>query len=1143
MSFFDPIIPLIPQLTSNIAPQLLPTIYSGSNHSLKPNISYQNQLYQNNEYDHNVNSNFQINNNAVNTSAVPNTNNVTNNTTANHQSSKPEQNSINQKNIQNNSLYYTADNSKVINQVLQFSFNNNANNTNMPYFSPLAEYTVNNINPATHLPISNTTNTNIPYYSPIPNYSKSNKKAMNSNNLKINSSIPTHSNNNNTIKNSNAYYSPFSNENTKNIKHISNTKNIQNVALPPVPPTSVLPTPQQTNNSNRVLDSIDSILQRQTQYTCFPYRNNFEYLSPSIFDTSNTNQKASNSIHYGNSIKQTSNLATSNVDEVIADIVKGNSSKTKPFPVAIGSEIKKQKKMTQLSFKNTELDNKNKLFNDLKEKEVEKKYLSEINELVKNNSTTTSNDPENKFDISSTLSKSILSAATLSSNLSYSIINDNVSAKQNFNTAMSLGMNNGYTDKETMSLNSSQSVKLINKSNTEKLNKHQKVNSNNSKSRKVKNENKLENSVSLSSVNKNKKKNQHYTKTVPAMGDTNSPVPKSKKAALYEANQQKQSQSYNLKMNEKRDNVMTLLSNTNKVEVSDNEILLQNNTKNNSNFTIRSSKLKDNTQQQQQQFNKKINNSYQVAESTNNNTNSRNNSPSNISHAHCNMRKALTERNDKVAWQSYKEIADSNNLKDLSHTDFSRILRILRNERGPVRSPNNLNEMVQIIEHIKEAGFQPNHGDFTTMIAAFGRSHQLVKALTYFEEMKQANLEPDIFTYNTLIDVYGKNKELHSAVKIFNEMKEKKLKPTLATYNILISAHGLNEDPKGAKHWFDCVMKDPSISANEITYSNIMDAYARVGDVKNTLKYLNEMKSHKINPSLGHYNSLVLVYTKVGDIEKATEKLNEMKEKGMEPSPHIYSLLMNAYGENDNISGAFKILYNHHKRPGRSMYHTMIQLYGKKGDLLNAWQTLSQMIQQRITPTPLTWRILASCHGDKPCINFWSQQVNIVPTAAMYNHFLEYYSKQPNIKAVTFLFDEMKAQNFAPTIETYNSILHAYSILGDSEAVFNVYSDLEKAKLEPNLYTYNILLKVYAKIGDSQSAMKLFENEILPKEHHGVIPDAFTYNALLESFNEKFDQSAFKYLDDMKAKGLAPVPHRDMAIMKAIHASNFNLKL
>ncbi|OUM57384.1 hypothetical protein PIROE2DRAFT_23713, partial [Piromyces sp. E2] len=85
------------------------------------------------------------------------------------------------------------------------------------------------------------------------------------------------------------------------------------------------------------------------------------------------------------------------------------------------------------------------------------------------------------------------------------------------------------------------------------------------------------------------------------------------------------------------------------------------------------------------------------------------------------------------------------------------------------------------------------------------------------------------------------------------------------------------------------------------------------------------------------------------------------------------------------------------------------------------------------------------------------------------------YSKQPNIKAVDMLFQEMVNQNFTPTIETYNSILHAHSILGDSESVFKIYSELENAKLEPNLYTYNIILKVYAKIGDSESAMKLFE--------------------------------------------------------------------
>jgi len=1039
MSFFDPIIPLLPQIASNIAPQLLPTIYSGSTHSIKPN-----QLYQN-DYDHSnlsrqnqVPNNTPINNQPINNPAINNPNflaaNVSNGTNNNRQ----EQNN-------NNNSYYTPkkstksanginyfpslpENSKILNQVLPFNLNNGEGSTNGSYFgyySPLLDYQNQNI----HLPINNT---NVSFYSPLPDYINQ-KTSNNSNVLSFSGS-----------------------EN-----HISKTAHpLSHQQLPTTPLNP------QKNINNGVLGSIDSILKRESQYTSIPYRNNFDYLTPSLFDNNYT-KNGNNSLFGSNNLSNLpQTLITSTVGDVIEDIVKARAQDNKTFPGAIGSEIK-QKKMSKVATSETKNNDEN--------EDKNKKYFDEFNSFINKNSKNDNQIQQNM--IASAFSKSMMDSKNITNYISYNIINDNNSLIQKDYNIATNHLDEMKDNSKELKKTESIETEVLSPNSLKKMNK--------SKAKKGKNEKKID--TSLQANRKGKKKT--YYKNDTKKGLEGEKILESSPEMYNSTKIAKDSFSKNKIANKTRNN------NT-KPGITSPHLLNKTNLNGNFKNTI------------------------------------------NITQVQLNMRKALTERNDKLAWQYYKEIVESNNYKSLTHTDFSRILRILRNERGPVKSPNNLNEMVQIIEYIKEVGYQPNHGDFTTMIAAFGRSHQLVKALTYFEEMKQANLEPDIFTYNTLIDVYGKNKELNSAVKIFNEMKEKKLKPTLATYNILISAHGLNEEPKGAKHWFDQVMNDPSLSANEITYSNIMDAYARVGDVDNTLKYLNEMLSKKIIPSLGHYNSLVLVYTKVGNIEKATEMLKEMKSKGMEPSPHIYSLLMNAYGENDDISGASEILNNHPKKPGRSMYHTMIQLYGKRGNLIESWKTLNQMIQQHITPTPLTWRILASCHGDNPCISYWANQVNITPTAAMYNHFLEYYSKQPNIKAVDRLFQEMVNEKFTPTIETYNSILHAHSILGDSESVFRIYSELEKAKLEPNLYTYNIILKVYAKIGDSESAMKLFENEIIPKEKYGVIPDAFTYNALLESFKENFDNSAFKYLDDMKAKGLAPVPHRDTAIMKAIHASN-----
>jgi len=380
MSFFDPIIPLLPQIASNIAPQLLPTIYSGSTHSIK-----HNQLYQN-EYDH-VNSNFArqnqasnntpINNAPINNQPVNSTNFLAANISNNN--NKQEQNNIHYNSGKSSKPtsginYFPSipENSKLLNQVLPFAINNEggSNGSNFGYYSPLLDYQNQNI----HLPINNT---NVSFYSPIPDYI--NQKNLNNSN--VSSFMPS----NNTTKTS--------------------------LSLHQQVPTTSLNTQKSSNNS--VLGSIDSILKRESQYTSLPYRNNFDYLTPSLFD--NTYPKNGNNSLFGNSnSNKPQTLISSTVGDVIEDIVKARAQEgNKIFPGAIGSEIK-QKKMSK-GFK--EEDSKEKL-------NINKKYFDDFNTFITKNKNSNER-PIQQNMIASALSKSILDSKNITNYISYNIVNDN----------------------------------------------------------------------------------------------------------------------------------------------------------------------------------------------------------------------------------------------------------------------------------------------------------------------------------------------------------------------------------------------------------------------------------------------------------------------------------------------------------------------------------------------------------------------------------------------------------------------------------------------------------------------------------------------------------------------------------------------
>jgi len=451
MSFFEPIIPRLPQLASNIAPQLLPTIYSGSTHSLKPN-----QLYQN-DYDHSnfnrqnqVSNNAPINNAPVNNPAINNPNflaaNVSNND--NKQEQTHNNHYYNPGKPTNGINYFPSipDNTKLLNQVLPFALNNNSeggnNTSNFGYYSPLLDYQNQNI----HMPINNS---NVPFYSPLPDYLS--QKTLNNN-------------------------ASFSSNN--NIPKVSHPIHHQQLPTTPLNP-----------QKNTVLSSIDSILKRESQYTSIPYRNNFDYLTPSLIDSNYTKNGNNNNTN----IPQT--IISSSVGEVIEDIVKARAQ-DKPFPGAIGSEIK-QKKMSKTSSSEVKKENVDK----------NKKYFDEFNSLININNE--NEKPIQQNMIASAFSKSMIDSKNITNIISYNIINDNGALHQKTHNSNIIAANlldnfNGIKENNKNGMLEAKENDILSPNSMRKLTKSSKV-------KKGKNDKKMD--TTLQSNKKGKKKN-FYNRTM-----------------------------------------------------------------------------------------------------------------------------------------------------------------------------------------------------------------------------------------------------------------------------------------------------------------------------------------------------------------------------------------------------------------------------------------------------------------------------------------------------------------------------------------------------------------------------------------------------------------------------------------------------
>ena len=122
------------------------------------------------------------------------------------------------------------------------------------------------------------------------------------------------------------------------------------------------------------------------------------------------------------------------------------------------------------------------------------------------------------------------------------------------------------------------------------------------------------------------------------------------------------------------------------------------------------------------------------------------------------------------------------------------------------------------------------------------------------------------------------------------------------------------------------------------------------------------------------------------------------------------------------------------------------------------------------------------------------------PDVGMFNALIGYCSLLGDESQAAFLVEEMKELGLEPDVHTYNSLLNAFSD-APYEVLLKTYEDMLKRKVSPNRRTYNSLMLACQKMGDYERAFQLFEE----LKRDGLTPDVTTYNLLFVMCRDRLD--------------------------------------
>lgn len=209
------------------------------------------------------------------------------------------------------------------------------------------------------------------------------------------------------------------------------------------------------------------------------------------------------------------------------------------------------------------------------------------------------------------------------------------------------------------------------------------------------------------------------------------------------------------------------------------------------------------------------------------------------------------------------------------------------------------------------------------------RAQQLLEHIEQLSAAGNSNVDPDVYSYTTVIQAWARSGQSVRAQKILDRMTARGLVPNRFTYTAVMSALAKSGIPQKAEDILDEMMVaynngNTDLKPCTVAFSAVMDGWARLSNVDKpeaatrALALLNRMKeleSEGMGPNARTYTSVFTALAKSGTweaCEKARDLLQEMEkdykdgQAWLRPSVIQYNAVLLAFARSPRADKALK---------------------------------------------------------------------------------------------------------------------------------------------------------------------------------------------------------------------------------------------
>jgi pentatricopeptide repeat protein len=321
--------------------------------------------------------------------------------------------------------------------------------------------------------------------------------------------------------------------------------------------------------------------------------------------------------------------------------------------------------------------------------------------------------------------------------------------------------------------------------------------------------------------------------------------------------------------------------------------------------------------------------------------------------------------------------------------------------------------------------------------------------------------------FASLMDSFIALKDHEQAKKVF---KEYSLKDE-SSFVSLMKIYTIEKNLDMALSSFLTLKKNRSLENKFPTisgYGSILNACAKLGNMKLAEEILSEMFSHKIYPNSYVYSTVINGYRISGRLDLAIQayKLAEMDKGNL--SIAVVNTILNTCAEEGEFKKLFSIyesaVNEHNVKPDKITFSILIKSYSKHKQLDKLWDLYSDLIKNKIFDE------------------------------ITFNSLLDVFANAEHEKNLYEIYSEMKKNKINISVFTYGVLLKLFVNLANKERSEEIYQEILRKKITPSIVIFQLMIKLYSYLGYSNKVWNVYQSMI---NDYNLTPDSQLFDSLL----------------------------------------------